>query len=102
MKLVYISGAYRSKFGINGIAENIWKARKVALKYWKLGFAVICPHLNTAFLDGSCPDQVWLKGDLEMLKRCDIIVMLKGYKKSSGALEELALAKEERLEVIYE
>lgn len=101
MQIVYISGPYRNK-SINGMWENIAVARKVALKYWRLGYAVICPHLNTAFMDGACPDDVWLQGDLEILLRCDVVVMLSGWEKSEGACEEHEIAIEDKKQVIYE
>jgi hypothetical protein len=82
--------------------ENIRKAEAVAIKYWKLGYAVICPHLNTALLDGVAPDEVWLKGDLEMLGRCDIVVMMKGWDCSKGATSEHNYAKHLGIQVIYD
>ncbi len=85
--VVYISGAYRSD-SINGIYENIQKARAEAIKWWKKGYAVICPHLNTAFFDGVCHDDTWIKGDLELVRRSDIIVMLPGWEQSEGAVRE--------------
>jgi len=87
MKVVYISGSYRSKT-INGVYENIQAARKEALKWWKEGYAVICPHMNTALMDGACDDSVWLKGDLELLRRSDMVVMLEGWEESEGAKAE--------------
>lgn len=102
MKVVYISGAYRSKDGADGIFENIYKARKAALRWWKEGYAVICPHMNTAFMDGACHDTVWLEGDLELVKRCDSIYMLTGWKQSEGAIQEHDTAIDYGLTVIYQ
>lgn len=101
MILAYISGPYRSA-SLEGVMDNIAVARKVALKYWKAGYAVICPHLNTALMDGQCADHVWLDGDIEMLKRCDVIVMLPKWKSSVGAKIERDAAIEAGLAVIYE
>ena len=101
MKVVYISGAYRSD-SVNGIYENIQKAREVAIKYWKLGYAVICPHMNTAFMDGACNDHIWLEGDIEILKRCDVIIMIGKWTMSRGAREELYIALSLGMEVIYD
>ena len=101
MKLAFISGPYRAPT-VHGIVENIRAAEAVALKYWALGYAVICPHLNTALFDGSLPDETWLAGDLEILKRCDVIVMLPGWNKSAGATQEHKVAVRLGLEVIYE
>ena len=101
MELVYIAGKYRGDT-IREIVENIQEAEKVAIKYWKLGYAVICPHKNTELFDGIVDLQVFLDGDLEMVRRCDSIVMMSNYKDSKGALGELALARELNKEIIYE
>ena len=93
MKLVYIAGAYRSRFGILGRAWNISRARKVAKLLWRMGFAVLCPHSNSAFMDGCAPDGVFLRGDIEMLKRCDAIVLMPGFAKSQGAQAEYFTAQ---------
>jgi hypothetical protein len=93
MKLVYVAGPYRAN-GEWFIYENIRRAEAVALEVWKMGAACICPHKNTAFFNGACPDQVWLDGDLEMVRRCDAILCVPGWERSVGSLGEVALAKE--------
>jgi len=102
MKVAYIAGPYRSKDGPNGILNNIYRARQIALKYWKLGYAVICPHMNTAFMDGAEADQIWLDGDLEILRRCDVVVMTPGWRESQGAVREFFEAKIWGIKIIYE
>lgn len=101
MKVAYIAGSYRAGT-IMGILDNIQIASKVALKYWKMGYAVICPHRNTALFDGECDDLVWLNGDLELLKRSDVIVMLPLWQYSKGAVMEHAEAVALEKEIIYE
>jgi len=101
MKKAYIAGSYRSDTE-NGIYENIQKAREVAKKYWKLGYAVFCPHLNTAFMGGVCDDSVWLDGDLVYLQDTDVVVMMKGWASSQGAKTERRVAKQLGKEIIYE
>ena len=96
-QVVFISGPYRGN-----IEQNIANARMAAIRLWKAGYAVICPHMNSARMDGECPDDYFLEGDLEILKRCDIIYMLKNWESSRGASAELKLAKEIGLEVVYE
>ena len=59
MKVAFISGPYRGKTESDVVA-NIRHAEKYALKYWQLGYAVICPHKNTALFGGLAPDEVWL------------------------------------------
>jgi len=101
MKLAFISGPYRPSNG-KMVLENIRHAEKYAIKYWQLGYAVFCPHLNTAFFDGLAPDHVWLDGDIEILKRCDVIVMIPGFDKSSGSVEELRIARDLGFDIIFE
>jgi len=101
MKIAYIAGPYRSNT-INGVVQNIRKAERVAIKYWKKGYFAYCPHKNTSLLDGVLPDEVWLKGNLEMLSRCDVIIMVKGWRNSEGAKAELKFAVKKGLGVIYE
>jgi hypothetical protein len=101
MKVVFISGKYRDKDWYR-IDLNIQKAKIAAIDLWKRGFVVICPHLNTAHFDGLCDDNVWLTGDLEILKRCDVIYMLKNWEDSEGAKAELELAIKLGLEIIYQ
>lgn len=101
MRLVYIAGPYRAKTPFQ-IQRNIRDAAEVALKYWKLGYAVITPHMNTALLDGEAPDEVWLAGDIEMLARCDGIVMMPRWRESRGATDEHEFARSHGIEIIYE
>ena len=101
MKIAFISGPYRAKTEW-GVLNNIRAAEKVALKYWKKGYVVICPHKNTALMGGVLPDEVWLKGDLEILRRCDVVVMMEGWKKSEGARAEHEEALIKFMEIIYE
>lgn len=58
MRVAYVIGPYRAGT-VRGIVENIRRAEEVALALWRLGFAVICPHKNTALFDGAAPDSVW-------------------------------------------
>ena len=92
MKLAFVAGKYRADT-IHGIVENIRKAEAVAIELWKYGYAVITPHLNTRLLDGVCPDKVWLDGGLEILRRCDLIVLLEGWESSEGAIDECIQAE---------
>jgi hypothetical protein len=88
MKIAYIAGPYRDERGEWFVHQNIQRASEVALKYWRLGYAVICPHRNAAFFGGACPDDTWLKGDMEFVRVCDVLVLMGGWNKSEGAREE--------------
>jgi hypothetical protein len=70
-----------------------------------LGLAVLCPHANTAWMDGAQlekdpisgvakgpGDEIFLKGDLEMLRRCDGLVLVGEWEKSAGCRDEHLLS----------
>lgn len=99
-KLAYIAGPYRADT-VFGITQNIERARAVAAEYWKKGYAVICPHMNSALFDGVVSDQEFLDGTLAMLSKCDVIVMVGDWGKSKGACSEFEFAADNNIDVEY-
>jgi len=101
MKIIYIAGKYRSdsEWELEGYLRH---AEDAAIRLWREGWAVICPHKNTAHFGGACPDDVWLKGDLEIMSRCDAIYLLKNWTHSKGAIKEKELAERLGKEIIFE
>lgn len=85
MKIIYTAGPYRGD-GWNAVFENIVRARTAARQLWLKGYAVICPHANTLFMDGpDIPAMRFIEGDLEIVGRCDAILMLPGWERSEGS-----------------
>ena len=101
MQIAYIAGPYRASTKL-GVIRNIIKARKIAKKYWALGYTVFCPHMNSALMDGCAPDEVFLKGDLEFLRHADILVVIPGWERSTGTIAEIEFAKAKGIPIIYE
>ena len=67
MRVIYTAGPYRGD-GWNAVFENIIRARTAARKLWLRGWAVICPHANTLFMDGpEIQASAFIAGDLEKL-----------------------------------
>jgi len=100
VKVAYIAGAYRAST-LTEEMENIVKARKAAILFWRKGYAVICPHMNTAMFDAEIATDIILEGDLAMLSRCDVVVALPNWKSSEGARREIAKAFSLHLKVIF-
>ena len=89
--VVYLAGPYSG-----GVAANIAAARAVAIEVWRRGHIALCPHLNTAHFEDDLPRFThadWLRGDRELLCRCDAILLLPGWDHSPGAIEEHAVAR---------
>lgn len=98
-KVIYIAGPYRDPRGEYYVKCNIDNAEKAALFVWSNGGVALCPHKNTSFLGGACPDEVWLAGDLELLSRCDAVYAMPECFKSQGALKEIAYAKQHEIPI---
>lgn len=94
MKVIYIAGPYRSKRGEYYVRQNIRAAEELAIFVWRNGGVALCPHKNTAGFGGACAggDEVWLDGDLELIKRCDAMYLVPGWENSSGTLAEIQFA----------
>jgi hypothetical protein len=100
MEIAYIAGPYRAKT-VFGVIRNILRARSVAKEYWRKGYAVFCPHLNSALMDKVAPAQTFLNGDLEFLQYADIIGALSGWEKSKGTIGEIEFAKSKGIRIHY-
>ena len=102
IKLVYVAGPYTGKTKLERNI-NIERARFVGMALWKVGFAVITPHLNSIYMDDyeDLPPEVYYEGDLVILERCDAIFMLKGWEDSKGSVIEHTFAKENKIPIFY-
>ena len=105
--ILYISGPYSAGYG-RSVAENIAVARAHAEMAWRRGWAAICPHLNTAHFEETCPSlshDGWLNGDLTIISRLDpyvdAMLLLPGWMQSTGAMREYQRARSRGLEIIY-
>lgn len=102
-RLIYIAGPFRA--GVHGsrdprvqdswaVQNNVMAAMGLALEVWKLGAVALCPHANTMFFQNAAgmPDDVWLRGDLAILERCDAVLLTSEWIRSAGARAEAEFA----------
>jgi hypothetical protein len=100
MIVVYVAGPFRVPSAWD-IECNIRRAETLALEVWRMGCAALCPHTNTRFFQNAAPDEVWLKGDIELMMRCDVMIMTPDWERSSGARAERDHAQAHGLPVVY-
>ena len=94
MRIIYVAGKYRDEHPYK-IQENIDKAKEVAKEVWAYPhFAAICPHMNSAHFEGINSEQHFIDATLEMMLRCDAVLLVPGWETSEGTIGEIKRAKE--------
>jgi hypothetical protein len=93
-RLLYVAGPYGNPKGPAFVQRNIREAWEVSLQLWSLRVGNICPHANSAHMDGAATWSVFIDGCLGMVSRLDGVVMLPGWPRSVGAIAERAHARE--------
>ena len=103
MVLVYIAGCYNSKDGYNGIEKNIREAEKYAIELANNNIAFICPHLNSNHFEvkAKANEDFYYKQDIELLKCCNIMIVIPGWENSVGVKNEIEYAKNHDIQIFY-
>lgn len=99
--LIYVAGPYRAATR-DAIARNIDAARVIGISAAALGWFPVIPHANTAHMELDLPglgDEFWLAGTLEMMERCDAVVLVPGWESSAGTRGEIIRAEELHLPI---
>ncbi|QJD58165.1 DUF4406 domain-containing protein [Pseudomonas sp. gcc21] len=92
--VVYIAGPYRAKSRA-GVELNIQSARAMGMQTVRKGWSPLIPHANTGGLDEAAPDipdDYWLAATMELMRRCDAVLLCPGYHTSAGTEAEVAEA----------
>lgn len=98
--VVYVAGPFRGKNAWE-VENNIRRAEELAFKVWEMGVAAICPHCNGRFFSGTLTDSTWLDGDLEIMRRCDAVILAPGWEKSEGTAAEIKEASSKGIPIFY-
>ena len=98
MKIVYIAGPYRGPTAWD-IERNVRRAEERAYEVFQLGAMPLVPHANTRFFHGQGPDEFWIQGTLELLRRSDALILVDGWTRSTGARGEVVDAREHGMPV---
>lgn len=97
--LVYVAGPYRANTAW-GRESNIHAAKVWGVALAKAGAYPVTPHANTAHFDGKAPDEFWIGGTLALLRRCDGVVLIDGWSRSTGARGEMLAAREWNIPIL--
>ena len=99
--LLYVAGKYRAATR-EAVSANIEAARQVGIAAAGLGWYPVIPHTNTAHMEHDLPhagDTFWLAGTLELMTRCDAVVLVPGWETSEGTQAEISEADRLRIPV---
>ena len=86
--IVYVAGAYRAPTTWD-VAENIRAAERVGLEVARLGAMPLIPQANTGLFNGQLTAEFWLEGTLELMRRCDAVVLVPGWEAPGGTRGEI-------------
>ena len=89
--IIYVAGPFRAPNAWE-IEQNIREAERVGLEIARAGAIPFIPHTMYRFFQYALPDEFWLSAGLELLRRCDAIMLLRRWRESSGTRNELAEA----------
>jgi nucleoside 2-deoxyribosyltransferase len=107
--LVYVAGPYTGRSthdasGYHAIDRHIGIAREACAWLINHGLYFFSPHLNSAHFEvitPSVPPATWYDLDQRILEACDVMLVVEGWRESSGTLKEIAFCKDRGIPVYF-
>jgi hypothetical protein len=101
VKVVYVIGPLRAATPYL-VEQNIREAEAVALQVWRAGLSAVCVHSSTRFMHGAAPEEVFIEGVMEQLRRSDAVIVVGCYPTGSeGSNAEIQEAMRLGLPILY-
>lgn len=100
MKVIYITGPFGGGSAWR-VEQNIRRAEALALQVWLMGAVAMCPHSMNRFFQAECSDEVWHEGTMELMKRCDAVLVVPNWEKSEGTRKKIFAAQSLDMPVFY-
>lgn len=100
MKLIYIAGPFSAENDIE-IEANIIRAERLGEAVRQAGAFPVIPHANGRAFKHLGTYTYWIEGTLELMKRCDAVILVPGWHTSKGTHGEVAEANA-RFQPVFE
>lgn len=101
MKLIYVAGPFRGETDWD-IAQNVRYAETLGYEVMELGHMPVVPHSMTRNYHGERDDAWWLAGTLELMRRCDGVLLTYDWQDSEGARAEVKEASRLGLPLFFD
>jgi hypothetical protein len=98
--LVYVAGPYTA-LSPRLVETNVRVAEEMAYAIYRSGGSVVCPHTTTRWVDGEVSYTFMCLATLAQMVRCDAVIFLPGWEKSSGSVQEHEEAQRRGMPTFY-
>lgn len=92
MRVVYVAARFTAPDGWTQ-AKYIRSAEVVGMAVAEAGAMPLMPTSNTRSYAGTLDEKFWYAGTLELLRRCDAMILTPGWNGSRGVAAEIAEAR---------
>lgn len=88
MRIIYVAERFTGKNAWE-IHRNVSHAESLGMAVAEAGAMPLIPHKNTSNFFGTLTEEFWYEGTLELLRRCDAMILVPGWQGSKGVQAEI-------------